>query len=371
MAKTKILVVENEPLIARDLKMSLEKLGYEVSAVASTYQDALISSQENKPDLAFMDINIDGNKDGIQTAKALKTHYDIPIIFLTSLKDLDIIQKAKESDPFGYLVKPFRSDDLQTSIEMALFNHEKTRHLQDNVQKFSSAMHILETAVIILDKNGVVDYINSKTESLSGWKEIEKEKHSVNQLLNIDGLPAWSYIENIPEKERLEKTSNFGVNSYLYHKNGSKVPVNGHLTAFQSPEGNIAGYMLVISNESHPAGGIDELGEGFGNQVVDNYFFLKDKSSLYRIHLDNVLYIEALGNYVKVHTPQKTYTALIPLKDIESVLPPKKFMRIHRSFIAAIDKISAIHATELQIGDKSLPIGKTFREEILRRIKVI
>jgi PAS domain S-box-containing protein len=371
MAKTKILVVENEPLIARDLKMSLERLGYEVSAVASTYQDALISSQENRPDLAFMDINIDGNKDGIQTAKALKTHYDIPIIFLTSLRDLDIIQKAKESDPFGYLVKPFRSDDLQTSIEIALFNHSKTRHLQDDIQKFSSAMHKLDTAVIILDKSGVVDYINSRVEEMSGWKEIEKEKHTINQLLTIDGLPAWSFIENKSEKERLENSLDFGVNSYLLHKNGTKIPVKGQISAFQSPEAKIAGYSIILANEQAGVADLSELGDSFGNQVVDNYFFLKDKSSLYRINLDNVLYIEALGNYVKVTTPQKTYTALIPLKDIESMLPPKKFMRIHRSFIAALDKITAIHATELQVGDKGLPIGKTFREDILKRIKVI
>jgi PAS domain S-box-containing protein len=370
MAKTKILVVENEPLIARDLKMSLERLGYEVSAVASTYQDALISSQENRPDLAFMDINIDGNKDGIQTAKALKTHYDIPIIFLTSLKDLDIIQKAKESDPFGYLVKPFRSDDLQTSIEIALFNHSKTRHLQDDIQKFSSAMHKLDTAVIILDRSGVIDYMNARVEEMTGWKEVEKEKNTINQLLTIDGLPAWSFIENVAEKDRLEKSIEFGANSFLLHKNGTRIPVHGQLSAFQSPEAKIAGYSIIIANEQ-AGSSMPELGESFGNQVVDNYFFLKDKSSLYRINLDNVLYVEALGNYVKVTTPQKTYTALIPLKDIESMLPPKKFMRIHRSFIAALDKITAIHATELQVGDKGLPIGKTFREDILKRIKVI
>ena len=372
--KIKILVVENEPLIARDLKMSLERLGYEVSAVVATYQDALSKAHQARPDLALMDINIDGNKDGIQTAKALKLHYDIPIIFLTSLRELETVQKAKESDPFGYLVKPFRADDLQTSIEIALHNHQKTAKLQGNLDKLSNAMHMLETAIIILDSDGIIDYYNSRVEDITSWRRSDKLGHSINYLLSIENTPAWLYLETFSEKERVQNAIHFSENAFLVNRAGEQLPVMGHVSSFHSADGDVAGYLIVLNIRDAEKKGVVEKDtslQTITNHIVDNYIFLKDKSSLYRIHLDQITYVEALGNYVKVHTPAKAYTALIPLKDIESMLPVHKFFRNHRSYIVAVDKITAIHNTDLQIGEAMLPIGKTYRDELLKRIKVI
>jgi PAS domain S-box-containing protein len=375
--RARILVVENESLIAKDVKMSLERLGYEVCGVVATYGEALMKAHEARPDLALMDINIDGNKDGIATAKALKTHYDIPVIFLTSLKEFDTVQKAKESDPFGYLVKPFRADDLQSSIEIALYNHSRTRNLQGSLDQLTGAMQVLETAVIILDQDGVIDYFNSRIEELSGYKKTDKKGASINQLLEIEGMPAWLYVESFSEQERLQNTFEFKQNSFLLTKTHQKEPVDGYVSSFQNAEGIIAGYLIVIADgkdtaKTQVAGDAEaELSGKIDNRIVDNYFFLKDKSSLFRIHIDSITYVEALGNYVKVHTPGKTYTALIPLKEIEKMLPSAKFFRVHRSFIVAVDKIMAIHHTELQVPDATIPIGKTFREDLLKRIQVI
>jgi len=375
MGKTKVLVVENEPLIAMDVKMSLEKLGYEVTALVGTYQEALSKAHEMKPDLALMDINLDGSKDGIQAAKALKAHYNIPVIFLTSLTELDTIHRAKESDPFGYLIKPFKHDDLQSSIEIALFNHHKNNNLQGSLDKLTSAVNALELPVIILDEDGMIDYMNGQIEKMTGWKKEDKKGASINQILTLNGVPAWLYIEKLTH-DHDRSSFDFKENSTIKPRTGNAVPVMGQVSFFHTPETGISGYVITFfSSESKNSANAEvpviHADIDLSGQVVDDYFFLKDKSSLYRIHVDQINYIEALGNYVKVTTGKKSYTALIPLKDIEKVLPPHKFFRIHRSYIVAVDKILAIHASELEVPEATLPIGKTFKDELLKRIQVI
>ena len=375
MSKIKVLVVENEPLIALDVKMSLEKLGYEVIASVASYQDALTKAYEMKPDVCLMDINLDGNKDGIQAAKALKAHYNIPVVFLTSLREFETIHRAKESDPFGYIIKPFKTDDLHSSIEIALYNHNKTTNLQGNLDKFTTAMNLLEMPVIILNDSGMIDYINGQVEQMTGWRKDNKKGASINQLLSINHSPAWIVIDKWSQFNE-NSPLDISINSFLLPRTGKPIPIKGQVLFFHTPETGVSGYFITLIPEHLPQNAKAEIASiapdiEISGQVVDDYFFLKDKSSLYRIHLDQINYIEALGNYVKVNTGKKTYTALMPLKEIEQMLPPHKFFRIHRSYIVAVDKITAIHASELQVGEATLPIGKTFKDELLKKIQVI
>jgi DNA-binding LytR/AlgR family response regulator len=373
MKKSRILIVENEPLIAMDVKMSLEKLGYEVIGSAATYQEALAKAYENKPDIALMDINLDGNKDGIQAAKVLKAHYDIPVVFLTSLTEVDTIKRALESEPFGYLIKPFKQDDLRSSIEIALYNHYKTANLQSNLDKITNAMNVLEMPLVILNETGMIEYINNQMERISGWRKEDKKGASINKLLTINELPAWNYIE-MQDDGLNRKVHHFDI-ATLVPRTGVPRPMKGQLSFFHTPETGVSGYVITLINpetdKPMDAGTESAPNVDLTGQFVDDYFFLKDKSSLYRIHIDQINYIEALGNYVKVNTGKKSYTALIPLKDIEKLLPAHKFFRIHRSYIVSVDKITAIHASELEIGDTTLPIGKTFKDDLLKKIQVI
>lgn len=379
--KVSILIVENEALIAKDVKMTLERLGYEVTAVATSYQEAVKHVHEQRPDLALMDINIDGNKDGIQTAKALRTHYDIPVVFLTSLKEYETIQKAKESDPFGYLVKPFRPDDLQSSIELALYNHQRTAALQSNLVKMTNAFEVLETPILLIDQEGVVEHMNQRAEELTGWRKAEKAGQSLNTLLTVEGMPAWLYVEGLDETAANNEIS-LGAEAKLLTRSGTRQPTRGAISPIKNSEGGLTGYLIslgeqqaapaaaapqpTISGNAEPG----EEGGQFSNHVVDNFFFLKDKSSFYRIPLDTITYVEALGNYVKVHTTTKPYTTLSPIKEIEKILPSARFYRIHRSFIVALEKVTAVHQYDVQINDKMLPIGKTFRDELMKKIKM-
>jgi len=120
--QVKILIVEDESIVALDLSMRLQKEGYEVVGIASNSDDALALFNEQKPDLVLMDINIKGNKDGIETAKELKKVQDVPLIFLTAFSQSEYVSRAKSVNPSAYLVKPFNNDSLHTSIQIAIHN---------------------------------------------------------------------------------------------------------------------------------------------------------------------------------------------------------------------------------------------------------
>lgn len=123
----KILVVEDESIVAKDIQVCLRKLGYEVVGMCSTGESAIEMAKDKEPDLVMMDIMLKGEMNGIQAAGTIRDHSDIPIIFLTAYTDRDTVDKAKETEPYGYIIKPFKEIDIQTAIEIALYKHSKEK----------------------------------------------------------------------------------------------------------------------------------------------------------------------------------------------------------------------------------------------------
>ena len=124
--KIGILVVEDESIVAKDIQQSLKKLGYEVLGVCATGEDAIAKAEQTKPSLVLMDIMLKGEMSGIEAADAIRQKLHIPIIFLTAYADSSTLAKAKVTEPYGYIIKPFKEIDLQTNIEIALYKHEKS-----------------------------------------------------------------------------------------------------------------------------------------------------------------------------------------------------------------------------------------------------
>jgi len=125
MSKTNVLVVEDESIVAKDIQKSLIKFGYNVTGTASTGEKAISLAEEFMPDIVLMDIMLKGNMNGIDTAAQIKEKLSIPVIFLTAYADEGTLAKAKVTEPYGYIIKPFKEIDLHTSIEMALYKHKK------------------------------------------------------------------------------------------------------------------------------------------------------------------------------------------------------------------------------------------------------
>lgn len=135
MKKKKILIVEDERLVAEDIKASARKLGFSVPAVVGSGEDAVKKTEELRPDLVLMDIVLDGDMDGIEAASVIRSRFDIPVVYLTAHADELTLERAKVTDPFGYLLKPFEERDLDVAIEVGLYKHRMEKTLKEKEEK--------------------------------------------------------------------------------------------------------------------------------------------------------------------------------------------------------------------------------------------
>src|SRR6266702_6434821 len=130
MNKASILIVEDEAIVAADLAGMLGRLGYEISGTTPRGEEAINLARERQPDLVLMDIRLAGAIDGVEAAEIIHREFDLPVIFLTAHSDHATLERAKLSEPFGYLLKPFEELGLETHIEMALYKHRAERKLR-------------------------------------------------------------------------------------------------------------------------------------------------------------------------------------------------------------------------------------------------
>ena len=251
MSKNNILVVEDESIVSKDIQQSLKKLGYNIVGAASTGEKAIEIANETKPDLVLMDIMLKGEMSGIETAEKIKETLSIPVIYLTAYADENTLAKAKVTEPYGYIIKPFKEIDLHTSIEMALYKHGKEQ-------------------------------------------EIVKERDFL--------------------------------------------------------------YSLVENKEGD-----------------DSVIFVKSNSRLVKVKSTDILFVEALKDYVVINLGDVRYTIHSTMKDIEKKLPSSDFIRVHRSYIVRLDKINAIEQTNIVMegGKKMIPIGGSYKDDLFNKIKTI
>jgi DNA-binding LytR/AlgR family response regulator len=251
MSKTNILVVEDESIVSKDIQHSLKKLGYHVVGAASTGEKALEIAQTERPDIVLMDIMLKGSINGIETADIIRRELASPVVFLTAYADESTLMKAKITEPYGYIIKPFKEIDLHTSIEMAVYKHSKEQEI-------------------------------------------------------------------IRERDLL--------------------------------------YSIVENKESSA-----------------DFIFVKSQSKLIKLKTADIYYIEALKDYVVIHTADTRYTIHSTMKEIELKMGTADFVRVHRSFIVRMDKIASIEFPNLTLeNDKRvIPIGGSYRDELSNRIRMV
>jgi two-component system response regulator LytT len=251
MSKVKILIVEDESIVAKDIQYSLIKLGYTVCGIASNAEKAIELAASELPDLVLMDIMLKGEINGIEAALTLRQELSLPVIFLTAYSDSSTLERAKIAEPYGYIIKPFKEIDLQTTIEVAVYKHAKEQ-------------------------------------------EIIRQRDFL-----------YSIVEN--------KETSFG------------------------------------------------------------FIFVKSNSKLVKLNTDDIYYIEALKDYVVIHTSDTRYTIHSTMKDIETKLGVVDFIRVHRSFIVRLDKIASIEFPNLSLekDKKIVPIGGSYRDDLSNRIKMV
>jgi two-component system, LytTR family, response regulator LytT len=256
MTKPKILISEDEIIIAEDIAASLEELGYETCAI-DTGEDTIDMIRETQPDLVLLDINLRGKADGIEIGSRIKEEFGIPFIYLTAYADKATIDRAKKTEPDGFLVKPFDDKNLRSAIEIALYKHDNHRD----------------------------------------------------------------------EAKESEDPS----------------PLNNH-----------------NNNSNHK-----------DKEVATDYIFVKVKHRIIKVHYSEILWVEAYDNYSFIVTADQKYLVSSTLKDMESKLPPQNFVRVHRSYIANLDKIDALEENSVVFSKGDIPIGKSYKKTLMSRFNII
>lgn len=244
--KIKILIVEDEMIIAANISLQLNELGYEVTGIVPRGEEALMHIKSEVPDILLLDINLKGSLDGIETALKMQETRDIPVIYLTANADEAHFNKAKETHPYAFVAKPFKKLDLQRAIELT------------------------------------VSQIGFKNENNSNFKPKEDDAFILNDCV-----------------------------------------------------------------------------------------FVRHLNSMVKVEIKDILYIEAERNYCRIFTNSKEYLLVITLKEMDKKLPSKHFLRIHRSYIINISQITEIATSHIAIGRKAIPINKSLKKELLKRLQTI
>jgi signal transduction histidine kinase len=184
----RILVVEDERIVARDLASVLTELGYAVPATVATGEDAIAQVRDLQPNVVLMDIRLAGAIDGIQAAAAIREEHGTPVIYLTAHSDDETLRRALQTEPVGYLVKPFSSPQLRCAIEIALHRREINASLLERQQWLATRVGRANSAELARDAGPRVSYLNLAAETLAGWRlgEAEFEKRLAEQIAELE-----------------------------------------------------------------------------------------------------------------------------------------------------------------------------------------
>ena len=292
MANAKILVVEDEYITEKVIKSTLKDLGYDVVDTIPTGEEAVQKASEICPDLVLMDIMLSGEMDGIEAAKQIKDRFSIPVIYLTAHADDATLERAKITEPFGYILKPFDDKDLQISIEFALCKYRAEKLLKQSEERLSN---FIENAldIVICDINGTIVEWNKSAETAF--------KYSKDEII---GKPVTILIPERFKKEHQDGVERFlrtGEKKFIgkrveisgITKDGIEIPIDMSITAQKIEEGKC--FFTAIMRDLTERKKVEKELRQYGHIVScsDDMLALVDKKFIYTAA--NLAYLTAFN----------------------------------------------------------------------------
>jgi PAS domain S-box-containing protein len=250
LSKAGILIVEDSFIVAYHLQTTLESEGYRVLGTEDSGEGALIFLEKNKPDLILMDIMLNGPTDGIETARTIKQKYNLPIIYITALSDKDTIQRAKVTEPHGYLTKPFEDREIFTVIEMALYKHDIESRLRQSEEQYFSTIRSISDAVVVLDKHFCINYLNPSAEYLTGWTLPKAQGKPILEVMRVRYTDEeGSYINPMQCGLDGSRMSSLPKNLLLVSSKGHETPIGeGSISPVIDNKENCTGLVMIFKN---------------------------------------------------------------------------------------------------------------------------
>ncbi|HEU4682949.1 MAG TPA: response regulator [Nitrospira sp.] len=187
MSKANILIVEDEAVVAADLASKLERAGYHAVGIASDGEEAVETVQVLSPDLILMDIRLAGRMDGIEAAERIRSIQHVPVVYLTAHSDVGTLKRAVNTEPFGYILKPFEERDLTTQIEIALYKAKAEQRLRDSEERYRKLVDSAMDSIITFDERGTILSCNPATERMFNYRSEDLVNGHVSVL-----IPAWT-----------------------------------------------------------------------------------------------------------------------------------------------------------------------------------
>lgn len=239
------MIVEDEGVIAGDIKKTLEKEGYSVPATVSSGDKVVEMVSKERPDMLLMDIMIKGSIDGVEAARQVQERFDVPVVFLTAHGDDSTLQRAKITEPYGYILKPFESRELHVAIEIALYKHKMERKLKESEQWLAATLKNVGDGVIVTDTDGLVMFVNPAAEVLTGWMQKDALGKELNEVCRIVDKQSDTQIKDLVEMA-IENSivSNHTGNIILIAGNKKEIFIDYSATLNKDQERGVIGVVL-------------------------------------------------------------------------------------------------------------------------------
>lgn len=238
---SKILVVEDEKIVAEDIQRRLRNLGYTVFGAASSGEEAIWKA-EQRPDVALIDIVLQGNMSDVEVAERIRAQFAIPVIFITAQADEKILQNAQTKEPYEYLVKPFEDREICAAIEIALYKNNQKRKIEENEKRLRNLVELVPNGIATVDLRGVITSCNIATTTLTGFSRDEIVGNHISKLrfLRASDLPR--YLRIFSSIIRGKVPEMIGIT--WYHKDGTRHQAEARVRLLKE-EGRVVELLVV------------------------------------------------------------------------------------------------------------------------------
>ncbi len=249
MSNKRILVVEDESIVAADVQERLAILGYKVVGHAATGPDAVELARTVEPDIVLMDIMLRGDMDGVEAAGLINESGAVPVVYMTAYADEDTLARAKITGPYGYILKPFNERELHATIEMALYRHMMERKVKASEHWLRTVLSSIGDAVIATDKDMVVTYVNPLAEGLLGIKKENALGRNLTEIFNVSGSDEGNVVNLLSNMSR-DSSDIFVGDSRLLLEGGGSISIEYTASFILDEKGGINGCSIVFRDIS-------------------------------------------------------------------------------------------------------------------------